>query len=171
MNLNNIEGISNGDDIKKMDEELKKQGKAGIVYDPSGMMNGESNEAPPVNLPNVNSILDKVYEILQYMDDNNMIKLKNEDDKKYIKKMEERFPAFSDRYYSLFQKIISGDDLTHLFSMLAEIEKIKSGSKTIEDAEKDLGQQLAQQYIYPKVPNSKPKNKTKTKKKKNRRKR
>ena len=151
--IGEIQGYVEEDDITRIDTQLKEQGKKGIVFDPSG---GLENGVAPINLPNVNEILDKIVEILEYMGKDEIIKLKQEDDGEYSKHMEEKFPAFSFRYFSLFQKVISGDNLTHLFSMLGAIERIKKGELTAEEAEKNLGEELAEEYIYPNVPGSKP---------------
>jgi len=147
MDFNNINGyLAEEDDITKMDAKLKGEGKQGIIFDPTGMNNCTP---PPINLPDVGSVLDKIAAILEYMCNDDIILLKKNDENEYIKHMEEQFPAFSDRYYSLFQKVISGDDLTHLFSMLGAIERIKSGETTVDKAEKELGDELANDYVYP----------------------
>ena len=126
--------------------------KDGLVYDPSG---GE------VNLPNVDRMLDDIYKVLEASLTEEMVQLKKTDDAEYKAQMEEKFPQFAFRYYAIFLKLLSGEDITPLLEMLVQIEKVQSGEKTIEQAEKELGEQLAEQYIYPKV--------GKTKKKKNRR--
>ena len=148
MNFNNIKGYVDDTDINDIDAQLKKDGRTGIVFDPSGGLEGG---VAPANLPNVTEVLTGVQNILQYMCNDDIIKLKSEDESEYINHMEGKFPAFSFRYYSLFQKIISGDNLTHLFSMLAAIEKVKNGETTLDEAEKGLGEQLAQEYVYPHV--------------------
>ena len=168
-------GIADGyvmdPDIKDMDEQLKAQGKVGIVYDPS---EGIENVADPVaNLPNVGSVLDDVGNILEYMCKDEIQELKNNDVSEYTNHMEEKFPAFSFKYYSLFRQIIEGEDITPLFSMLGAIERVKQGQISLDDAEKNLGEELAEQYLYPHVPKSngnsggnKKKKKNKNKKKK-----
>jgi len=113
------------------------------------------------NLPDVPVLLNRVIEILKFMSTDEMIELKANDEPEYIIVMENKFESFADRYYALFRKIISGEDLTPLMNMLAAIESVKDGKETIEDAEKRLGEDLAEQYIYPKIggnPNGNKKN-------------
>jgi hypothetical protein len=125
-------------------EDQIKNNENAIVYDvPEGEANIE-------NLPDVKILLKKVTEILEYMCTDEMIALKNEDTGEYNKQMEEKFSVFSNRYYSIFHKLLSGEDLTPLFSMLAAIEKVKNGEVTMETAEKQLGNILAKKYIHEK---------------------
>ena len=157
----NVQGYIEEEDISKIDSQLKEQGKQGIVFDPSGGLEGG---VAPVNLPDVGEILDKIQEILEYMCTDEIINLKDNDNHndndndngEYVRHMESIFPAFSCNYYSLFQKIISGDDLNHLFSMLGAIERIKDGEITVDEVEKNLGEELAEEYVYPHIANSKP---------------
>jgi hypothetical protein len=148
------DGYVMGNNIDEIDKKLKETGQQGFVYDPTG---GLDNDEPVVNLVDVGDILGNVEKILEYMCRDEIIALKNQEDGEYGHHMEEQFPEFSFRYYTLFQTIINGEDLANLFSMLGAIERIKQGKISIEDAEKNLGNQLASQYV---------KNKTKQNKKK-----
>ncbi len=148
-----FDGIADGyvmdPDIADIDKQLKAEGKQGIIYDPSA--GAETIADPVANLPDVDDILGSIEKILEYMCKDDIIKLKEEDAGGYIDHMEKKFPAFSFRYFSLFQHIIEGEDLTHLFSMLGAIERVKKGETTLDDAEKDLGEELAQKYVYPHI--------------------
>lgn len=159
MNFNFDKNLADGyimdPDVADIDKKLKEEGKIGIVYDPS---QGAENVADPIaNLPDVKELLNNVEKILEVMCEDEMINLKNEDENDYNKAMEERFPAFSFRYFALFQQIISGSDLTHLFSMLGAIERVKKGELSLETAEKNLGEELAEEYIYPHIGKDPPK--------------
>jgi len=125
------------------EEEIKKNPNA-IIYDPF-------NEHAAPNLPNVPEVLDQIIEILEYMSQDNIKKMKNTDPNGYEMHMETKFEKFADRYYGLFKKVSSGDDLTPLLSMLEAIEKIKAGKITMEDAEANLGDELAERFVYPKL--------------------
>lgn len=120
---------------------------------------GDENQ---VNLPNVEEILDTIIKIYEVMDTDEIKTVRKENKAQYEIKMEELFPAFSFRYYAVFRKVISGEDITPLMRMFDEINNVKSGKKTIEQAEQQLGQNLAEQYIYPKL-NRKQKRKMKLK--------
>ncbi len=157
------QGYFDEDEIERMDRKLKKEGKAGMVYDPSG---GLGDDLPPPNLPNVDELLDGIIQILQYMCTDEMKKLKDDDEGEYKRHMEEKFPDFSFRYYATFQKVISGDDLTHLFNMIGAMKSAESGRMSFEQAEKSTFETLKREYIYPKFPNSRPTKNNKKKRKK-----
>jgi hypothetical protein len=117
-----------------------------LVYDPTG-----GADENTVNLPNVDDLLGRIQEILEYMCTDDVVKLKNTNYQDYEEHMEEKFESFSMRYFALFKKLLSGEDLTHLFNMIAGIERINRGDETIEEVEKRLGEDLAEEYIYPKI--------------------
>jgi hypothetical protein len=100
-----------------------------------------------VNLPDVNQLLANVIEILEYSNSGEMVNLRKTNKGEYHKAMERKFPQFSDRYFALFQQILSGEDLSPLLMMLAKVESIKSGSKTIDQAEKEIGEVLVDKYV------------------------
>lgn len=125
------------------EEEIKKNPNA-IIYDPF-------NENAPPNLPNVPELLDKIIEILEYTSQNDMQKMRTNDPTGYELHMESKYEEFADRYYGLFRKVISGEDITPLLSMLGAIEKIKTGELTMETAEAQLGDELAEKFVYPKL--------------------
>ena len=156
MTKNGMNGLNlNGLDHKLVREEDIDPTK-GMVYNP-----GEGE----VNLVNVDEMLSKVAKILEVMCEDEMILLKETDYPKYEEKMEERFEEFAFRYFAIFKKVISGEDITPLFRMLTEIDKIHRGDKEIEQVEKELGEELANQYIYPKVGKGKKSKKNKNKRK------
>ena len=63
--------------------------------------------------------------------------------------LREIFPSFAEEHPFLFRKIVMGDDLTFLYTMLDNIEKISSGVITQKEAEVNMGNDLANLYIYP----------------------
>jgi len=121
-------------------EDAKKNPNA-IVLD--------SDMAP--ELPDVPKLLKTVIEILEYMKTDEVSAMKEEDFGDYSNHMETKWPEFADRYYSVFQKVISGEDITMLLRMFAMLENVGRGHMSLESAERQLGEELAQQYIYPKV--------------------
>lgn len=112
----------------------------GFVYD---------IESGAPNLPDVPVFLNDIASILEYMCKDEILELRNKDSGEFNQHMEDKFPTFCDRYYALFQKILSGEDLSPLMNMLVAIEKVKSGKETLDQAEKKLGEQLAKKYVYP----------------------
>lgn len=129
-----------------IEEEIKNNPNA-IVYDPY------KDECDVSDLPDVPKLLDQVIEILEYMSIDKIKNMKKNNNDDYTKHMEEKFNTFADRYYSLFQKIISGDDITPLLSMMSAIHKIKSGKLTVEKAEEYLGEELTNKFIVPNLTN------------------
>ena len=127
--------------------EIGSQGP-GFVYDPQGI-DPYGSETPC--FPDVGKLLDDVNSILECMCTSEMMELKKKDKNEFQTKMEQQFPDFSFRYYTLFLKLLSGEDITPLMSMLATIEKIKSGSLSMEEAEQGIGESLARKYVLPKL--------------------
>ena len=124
-----------------------------IVNNPTfsepGYLIDDENETDLTSFPDIDEFLDKVVVILEKMVTGDMIELKKNNHSEYVMNMEKEFPEFSVRYYSLFMKIISGDDITPLMSMLYAIDQVKKGNLSLEDAEKQVGNDLACKYIYP----------------------
>ena len=132
---------------------IKSNQKTEFVMDPEM---GENTlvynvDGGGINLANVDYILDNVTKILEYMTTDEVISLKYKDVNQYEEMMEEKFADFSFKYYAVFKKVITGEDITPLFKMLAAIESVQRGDTTLENVEKKLGEDLAHQYIYPKL--------------------
>jgi hypothetical protein len=136
MNINNL-------DQGMFTEEQIKNDPNAILFDPTG---GGGNTP---NLPDVPVLMEKITEILEYMCEETVANLRNSNFSDFETHMETKFSSFSMRYFGIFQKLINGEDITPLLSMFISIDKIKSGVLTIEQAEKQLGEELAETYIYP----------------------
>ena len=59
------------------------------------------------------------------------------------------FPTFSEEHPFLFRKIVMGDDLTFLYKMLEGITQIKNGTLSVKEVEQEIGNDLANAYVYP----------------------
>jgi hypothetical protein len=116
-----------------------------------------------VNLPNVELLSNKILDILTYMATDEMCEMRKTNEDGFREHMETKYTEFADRYYSVYQKLMSGEDITPLFSMLARIERVTSGRSTIEKEEEELGTELANKYVMPAINQS---NKNKNNKKK-----
>jgi len=117
-------------------DEILKSG--GIIYDPS-----QNPINAPKDLPDSNQILDRVYNILEFISTDEIIKLKLENKPLYLQTVEDNFSDFSERYYALFNHIVNGKDITPLFGMLEQLHNIKSGKSTVEEVEKEVGKGLS----------------------------
>ena len=45
--------------------------------------------------------------------------------------------------------VVDGNDLSNLYKMLEMILQIQNNNISIQDAEKKLGEELAEEYLYP----------------------
>ena len=113
----------------------------------------------PVNLPDVGKILSQIMSILECMTHDDMLALKEKNRPAFVETMEQKFPEFSERYYAVFQKVISGEDITPLFRMLAGIDRVNRKEATIEEVEEKIGTALANQYVIPVLNKNKKNNK------------
>lgn len=99
------------------------------------------------NLANVDYILGNIIPILEYSKRPDIKKMRLNDYAEYKLHMEARYPKFSDSYYSVFQKVISGEDLSPLLKMLAMVNNIKKNKCSLDDAEKMVMDQLGKSFI------------------------
>ena len=60
-----------------------------------------------------------------------------------------KYPEFYESYPFLVKKICKCDDMDMLNKMFENLEKIESGESTLENVELNLGNKLANQYLYP----------------------
>ena len=95
-----------------------------------------------VNLPDAEKLLDEVIQILEYMSSEDMLKLKEKNQLVFEEELEQKFPDFADKYYSVFKMICSGADLDPLFEMLKAIDNVNKGKQTLQKAEKNVGRYL-----------------------------
>lgn len=72
-----------------------------------------------------------------------------EDKIKFINFMRESFPSFYEEYPFLFKKVIARQDLSMLEPMLKAIEDIYEGKRVDKEAANEIGEQLAEKYLYP----------------------
>lgn len=106
-----------------------------------------ANELDPVNLVDPDMVVNNVLAILKYMQDDKLVKLRRQNKPAYERVMEEAFPEFSNNFYFIFQKVISGEDITPLYGMLLQIKLIKENKKSFESAEKSVVGELAEKYV------------------------
>lgn len=100
------------------------------------------------SLPDSDEVLRNVVEILDFMCTDEMIELKYKSVDEFEKYMEEKFSDFADKYFAIFSKLISGEDITILLKMLAAIKQVNTGQRSLEEVEKELGEELAASYIH-----------------------
>lgn len=120
----------------------------GIVLDEE-MADKMFTKLSPSELPDVEELSSRIEEIIECMCDDDMFNLSKSDYPKYTNEMKKKFPEFSEKYSSIFEMVISGKDITPLIEMLAQIDSIKKGKKTMQQAEDELRDSLAEQFVYP----------------------
>ena len=76
---------------------------------------------------------------------------KENNNKEYQNYLIQIFPTFYETYPTLFNNIIENKDLSFLEPMLDGIMKINENKDLQDNIEKDLGEQLAEKYLYPNI--------------------
>ena len=59
----------------------------------------------------------------------------------------EMFPEFYDEYPYLIKKICKGDNIETLYTMLKCLNQVENGSKTLNQVENKLGNELFNKYM------------------------
>lgn len=99
------------------------------------------------SLPNVNDLMDNIMKLLEFMNQDEVKLIKRDRPYDYDKVLEDQFPDFANKYFGIFKIVQSGKDISPLFDMLAKINLINKGKLSFEDAEKNIGEKLANKYI------------------------
>ena len=97
------------------------------------------------------NIREQIKKILEFSITDEQQYLKNNNTELYKYRFESNFPEFNEKYPTIMKKIINGDDLKYLEKMLDAMDAIKEKKVTKEQAEKVLGEELAEEYLYPLV--------------------
>jgi hypothetical protein len=100
-------------------------------------------------MSHTNSIRDQVKIIQQLVNTDLCDTLLREDKMKYLEHMKSVFPNFSEKYMSLFKKIIYKEDITMLEPMLKNIDDLQNGTADEKDITANIGETLAEKYLYP----------------------
>jgi len=94
---------------------------------------------------------DQIKKILEFSLTDEQKYLKDTNFELYKYRFESNFPEFNKNFPTIMKKVINGDDLKYLEKMLDAMESIEDNKVTKEEAEKVLGEELAQEYLYPLV--------------------
>ena len=106
---------------------------------------------------NNNLVKEEIKKVLEFSQSDEQIYLKNTNFELYKYRFESNFPEFNEKYPTILKKIINGDDLKYLEKMLNAMDAIENNQVTKEQAEKVLGEELAEEYLYPLVNKNKKK--------------
>ena len=77
-------------------------------------------------------------------------KLKSKSIDEYNQILENTFPSFKLNYPGIFDIVVNNDNLDMLYNMFKMKEQIDNGGDK-DKIEKDLGEILAQKYVYPHI--------------------
>jgi hypothetical protein len=114
-----------------------------------------------LEIPNVLKLSEDVISVLEFIDEHN---LKECSSAEALDKIEHQFPEFVDRYYSLTNILLSGENIDKLIQMLQILHSVEKQNISVEDAVDTIHSNLAEEYVMPKLSN---KQKKKLKKHKN----
>ena len=104
-----------------------------------------------MSLYNTSALEDDIASILGYID------LLNDEKITDIFQVEmeimKAYPYFYEEHPFLVKRLCKGEDLSILFKMIEGLKKVESGEKTLTQVELPLGQELADEYLYPNLEN------------------
>lgn len=103
---------------------------------------------PVRNNFNLESINYHINLILEYIKDKPKDKENEFKSELYIL---ETYPDFYSEYPFLVKKICKNDDISMIYTMIAQLHKIQNGEDTLLNVEANLGNKLANEYLYPNI--------------------
>ena len=99
----------------------------------------------------IQSIRDTVDFLQQIVNTQKLKEMRENNKNEYQNYLMQLFPTFYETYPTLFDNIIENKDLAFLEPMLEGIMKINENKDLKDDIEKDLGEKLAEKYLYPNI--------------------
>jgi hypothetical protein len=99
----------------------------------------------------IQSIRNTVNLLKQMINTYEFKEMKENNNKEYQNYLIQIFPTFYETYPTLFNNIIENKDLTFLEPMLEGIIQINENKDLKDNIEKDLGEKLAEKYLYPNI--------------------
>ena len=116
------------------------------------------SEKTDVSDVNIDLIINSITEIMERLLTDEYKNLKNKNKDKLLLKLENEFPKFTENNYTLLKMIVNGEDISFFYKMLEMIDSVQKKKKTIDEVEKSLGEELADQYLYPSLSKKEVKN-------------
>jgi hypothetical protein len=91
--------------------------------------------------------------LIQFVQTSAMQELKQQNYIKYEKYLEEVFPTLAESYPYLFMTILKGENKMEFINVMFDNMKLLAGNvETQANIEKKLGEDLANKYLYPSLP-------------------
>ena len=103
----------------------------------------------------IQSIRETIDFLQQIVNTKKLKEMKDNNNNEYQTYLIQLFPTFYETYPTLFNNIIESKDLTFLEPMLEGIMKINKNKDLKDSIEKDLGEKLAEKYLYPNIKKNK----------------
>jgi len=100
------------------------------------------------NFKDIDQIKKNIEMIIRIRDTTNIQIIKKHSIEKYKETMKSIFPIFANEYATIFKLILNNDDLSKLYYMIDSINQIKKG-RDKDIVEKEIGEKLAEEYLYP----------------------
>lgn len=99
----------------------------------------------------IQSIRDTIDFLQEIINTEKIKEMKENNFKDYQNYLTQLLPTFYDNYPTLFNNIIEGKNLDFLEPMLDGIIQINKNKDLKDSIEKDLGEKLAEKYLYPNI--------------------
>lgn len=128
------------------------------------IFNGLSNEEilkktremdpPKEEIPDIEQLMDMVIEFMTYISTDQMQTMEKSDPDGFEKHLDNKFSAFSLRYYGIFKMLLEKkgreENLAKLIDLFSSLNKVKTGKKSMDLAYEQYTEGLNNEYIYPK---------------------
>jgi hypothetical protein len=102
------------------------------------------------DVPNIKKIITKINKDINTMISQGITKQFD-----FELKIMEDYPDFYQEHPFLVKKLCKRDNIAMLYKMFSKLEDIENGEERLENVEYTLGQQLANEFLYPVVNNKK----------------
>ncbi len=111
----------------------------------------DPNVAPPelrteFRANSIKKIVEEIQQVIETMEKDGV-----NDAFEYEMKIMETHPGFYQSNPFLVKKLCKKEDISMLYKMLDSLNKVESGEKSLTSVEMNLGNELANKYIYPKL--------------------
>lgn len=97
----------------------------------------------------VNHIKESVTTIKKFVSDYEKLGITDPSDLQIL--FTKAYPEIYKKYATVVKTICRKDDLTFLDKMIKSLEQVNKGKKTMKQVSSNLGEELADKYLYPKV--------------------
>jgi hypothetical protein len=105
-------------------------------------------------IANVNELLPQVITFVEYIQTPEMIALEKDNEVVYERHLEEKFPEFTEKYFSTFKLLLDRKNLESNLSRLVEmfevLGKVKEGKIDFRNADMSFKERMNETYVYPK---------------------